>query len=183
MRFPNRDAWRTLILGWSPVFFMAIGLSLAAAQNATVAAKAAGKDPIQPIAFDHKLHSAKGLNCSSCHSNPDPGETMSIPDADICMACHQTIAANRPQIVKLNEFARSKKPIPWVRIYSLPGFVYWSHRIHLSARQACEGCHGDVANMPVVRATKVTTMDGCVDCHSKKDANTGCSGCHQGQSS
>src|SRR5581483_11200452 len=117
------------------VLFVVVGLAIAAAQNSAPIPKATRKDPAQPIAFSHKLHSAQGLECSSCHSNPDPGETMSIPTAEFCMACHQTVAAEKKSIIRLRQFARSKTPIPWVRIYSLPGFVFWSHRTHLAAGQ------------------------------------------------
>jgi hypothetical protein len=163
--------------------FVIVASGLAVAQSSTVAPKQTSKDPAQPIAFNHKLHSARGLECSSCHDNPDPGETMSMPTTDLCMACHQTVATEKTSIKRLRHFATGKQPIPWVRIYSLPGFVFWSHRTHLAAGQSCDACHGDIANMPVVHATNVTTMDGCVACHTKKDANTGCSGCHEGQSS
>jgi Cytochrome c7 and related cytochrome c len=146
--------------------------------------KAARRDlPAQPIAFSHRLHSAQSLDCTFCHSNPDPGENMTIPDAEFCMNCHQTVAVDKPEIKKLAQFARSGKPIPWVRVYSLPAFVFWRHRSHLAAEQSCAACHGDVAAMNVVRATKVTTMDGCVDCHDKKDANTGCASCHEQRNS
>ena len=137
----------------------------------------------QPIAFSHKIHSAQGLDCAFCHSNPDPGETMTIPDAEFCMNCHTTVASEKPAIKKLSRVAQSKKPIAWVRIYSLPGFVFWSHRTHLTAGQSCQACHGDVGNMAAIRPTNVTTMDGCVDCHNSKEVNAGCSACHEGRSS
>ncbi len=158
-------------------------LGIASAESGRVEAVASHNRAAQPIPFSHKLHSAQNLDCSSCHSNPDPGDNMTIPDAEFCMDCHQTVAADKPAIKKLAHFAGSRKPIPWVRVYSLPAFVFWRHRIHLAAGQSCEACHGDVAAMHVVRATTVTTMDGCVDCHDRKDANTGCSTCHEGQGS
>ena len=141
--------------------------------------RASRPDTPQPVAFSHKVHAAQKLECRSCHDNPDPGEAMTIPDAELCMSCHQTIAAEKPAIKKLAEFRTAKEAIPWVRIYSVPAFVFWSHRTHLAAGQSCAACHGDVAQMDVVRATNVTTMNGCVDCHDKKDANTGCAACHE----
>jgi hypothetical protein len=45
-------------------------------------------------------------------------------------------------------------------------------------------CHGNVAQMEVMsRTTNVTTMAGCVACHRKKEAPTGCETCHESQSS
>jgi len=47
----------------------------------------------------------------------------------------------------------------------------------------CAACHGDVAQMETIRkVTDVTTMAGCVACHTAKDAPTGCLVCHDLQS-
>jgi Cytochrome c7 and related cytochrome c/Class III cytochrome C family len=142
------------------------------------------KNPVaQPIEFSHKKHAAQGLDCDFCHSNVEPGEKMSIPDAPLCMECHQTVASDKPSIKKLSQFATSKKPVPWIPVYSLPAFVFWSHRTHLSAKQPCEACHGKVGDMEAVQKTNVTTMDGCVDCHDQKNASTGCRTCHESRTS
>lgn len=120
--------------------------------------------PTQPIPFSHKAHVARGLECKDCHTNADPGEDMGLPQAAKCMACHGTIA----------------KPIPWVRVYSLPAEIYWSHRPHLTAGMTCTTCHGRVSDMDVVaRVTNVTTMQGCVDCHKEHKVSTGCNFCHE----
>jgi hypothetical protein len=150
---------------------------------------AAGKDEPssvdakQPIAFSHKLHSQQQIDCATCHENPDPGENITIPTADFCMTCHQAVAVESPGIKQLAESAKEKKTIPWVRVNSLPAFVFWSHRTHLAAGQQCTACHGQVADMDVIRASKLTTMDACVDCHDKKGANTGCAACHESRTS
>jgi hypothetical protein len=136
----------------------------------------------QPIPFSHKTHSAQNIECAFCHTNPDPGERMAFPDSTLCMDCHQAVAAEKPAIKKLARFTQSKKPIPWVRVYSVPAFVFWSHRNHLVAAQQCAACHGNVSEMDVVQATNVTTMDGCVECHEEKNASTGCGSCHEGRS-
>jgi hypothetical protein len=133
----------------------------------------------QPIPFSHKTHLAKGLECKVCHTNTDPGEQMGLPEAAKCMLCHTTIAKDKPAIQVLRDFAQSKKPIPWVRVYSLPAEIYWSHRPHLSAGMTCNACHGPLADMDVVaRVTNVTTMQGCVDCHKQHQVSTGCNFCH-----
>lgn len=140
-------------------------------------------DAKQPIAFSHKLHSEQQIDCATCHENPDPGENMTIPSAEFCMTCHQAVAAEKPGIKQLAQFAKEKKAIPWIRVNSLPAFVFWSHRTHLTAAQPCTACHGRVADMDVIRPTNITTMDACVDCHDKKDANTGCAACHESRTS
>ncbi len=140
--------------------------------------------PQQPIPFSHKTHTSISLGCKFCHANPDPGNDMTFPDTQRCMACHQTIDRNQPPIQSLATFAESKKPVPWVRVYAVPAWVFWSHRTHLDAGVKCEMCHGNVGQMDVVtRVTKVTTMDGCVSCHQEKEATTGCRSCHEDKSS
>ena len=60
------------------------------------------------------------------------------------MSCHQTFKADSPHIEKLAAAAREKKPIPWVRVYRLPAYVYFSHRVHTAAGATCVTCHGPV---------------------------------------
>jgi hypothetical protein len=35
--------------------------------------------PKQPVPYSHKQHLAMGLQCKNCHTSPDPGEAMGIP--------------------------------------------------------------------------------------------------------
>jgi hypothetical protein len=135
--------------------------------------------PEQPIPYSHKTHLALGLQCQECHPNPEPGDRMTLPAPEKCMTCHSIVAKDRPAIQKLAEFAKSKQTIPWVRFYVVSGWVYWSHRAHLETGMKCEMCHGQVSQMDVMaKVTKVTTMEGCIDCHRKNDASTGCQYCH-----
>jgi hypothetical protein len=135
--------------------------------------------PAQPIPYSHKTHLALGLKCQECHPNPEPGDRMTLPATSKCMACHVIVAKHRPAIQKLAEFAKSKQAIPWVRVYVVSGWVYWNHRSHLEAGMKCEMCHGQVSQMDVMeKVSNVTTMEGCVECHRKNDASTGCQYCH-----
>jgi hypothetical protein len=114
-----------------------------------------------------------------CHASKAPGDAIALPAASTCMVCHQTIAKDKPDIQKLAAFARDNRPIPWVRVYSVPGWVYWSHDAHLKAGLQCADCHGDVAQMNVMHQVKnVTTMDGCTSCHKLHHVDTGCQSCH-----
>jgi hypothetical protein len=62
-------------------------------------------------------------------------------------ACHNTVAKNKPAIVRLAEFAKSQQPVRWVQVYSILPGVQWNHRKHLEAGMKCETCHGPVAQM------------------------------------
>ena len=135
--------------------------------------------PEQPIPYSHKTHLALGLTCATCHTNPDPGNLMTLPTTAKCMSCHHSVAANKPSIQKLASFSKSGQPIPWVRVYKvLPG-VTWTHRKHLDAGMKCQMCHGNVAQMDrMSEATSVTTMGVCLNCHKEHGAPTVCSTCH-----
>jgi Cytochrome c7 and related cytochrome c/Class III cytochrome C family len=156
-------------------------------QTASADGKDAGSKasaPEQPLPFSHKAHIAQKLTCDTCHENPDPGNQVTLPGAATCMACHQAIAKEKPAIRRLAQFDQDHKPVPWVRVYMVPAFVYWSHRTHLEAGMKCEMCHGQVDQMDIMtKATNVTTMGGCVECHRQKKASTGCKLCHESQSS
>jgi hypothetical protein len=140
--------------------------------------------PAQPFPFSHKIHARYQLPCRFCHPNPDPGNEMTIPDLAKCMSCHTEVAKDKPSIMKLAQVAKDRKSLTWVRVYAVPAFVYWSHRTHLEAKVKCEMCHGIVSEMEVMeKVTNVTTMGGCVDCHKRNEASTGCVACHEGQGS
>jgi Cytochrome c7 and related cytochrome c len=135
--------------------------------------------PEQPLPYSHKAHLALGLQCTNCHTNPEPGNLMTFPAAAKCMGCHRTQATNKPSIQKLAGYAKSGETIPWVRVYKvLPG-VNWSHRKHLEAGMQCQMCHGQVQQIErMSEVTSVTTMGVCLKCHQEHGAPTVCSTCH-----
>src|SRR5215210_2182289 len=115
------------------------------AQSAPVPQAAAPRAPVQPLPYSHKQHLALGLPCRLCHVNPEAGKLMTYPATATCMTCHATIATDRPAIQKLATYAAENKPIPWVRVYEVPDYVFWSHGSHLQAAVTCVECHGPVA--------------------------------------
>jgi hypothetical protein len=157
------------------------GQTATAATNAAAApAYAAPPAPVQPIPYSHKRHLALGLECRQCHVNPDAGEMMTFPATSTCMSCHQAIAADRPPIQKLAAYAKAGTPVPWVRVYDTPDYVFWSHGAHLQAKVACVECHGPVAERDVMaQETDVVTMLGCRRCHDARQVFTDCGDCHE----
>jgi hypothetical protein len=136
--------------------------------------------PEQPIPYSHRTHLSIGLKCQECHPNPDPGEHMTFPATAKCMVCHNTIAKDKPAILKLAGFDKSGEAVPWSRVYVVPADVYWNHRSHLQAGMTCQKCHGEVARMDVTaRATNTAFMVGCIECHRQHNASTGCEFCHE----
>ena len=133
----------------------------------------------QPLPYSHKTHLALGLKCQECHPNPEPGAKMAFPATTKCMACHATVAKEKPAIQELAEFSQSGQPIPWVRVYTVPDWIFWGHRTHLKAGEKCETCHGEVAQMDVMaKVAKVITMPGCIECHRQRKTRVDCSFCH-----
>jgi hypothetical protein len=95
------------------------------------------------------------------------------------MTCHQTVKKDSPAIQKLAAFAASKEPVPWVRVYQIPSFVYFSHKSHLDSGAKCETCHGKVAERDrLFREIKIS-MGGCMDCHRANKASVDFLFCHE----
>ena len=133
----------------------------------------------QPVPYSHKKHLALGLPCKACHRNSDPGEFMGFPPASFCMSCHQTVRADSPHILKVAAAAREKKAIPWVRVYRIPTYVYFSHRVHTKAGATCEACHGEVRERDVITKERSHNMRSCMACHAATKARNDCATCHE----
>lgn len=131
----------------------------------------------QPIAYSHKKHVAMGLKCTNCHTMPGKGEAATFPEESKCMACHAGVKTDSPEIQKLAEFARKKELVPWVRVYKLPGFVWFSHKVH-TAIASCERCHGPVAERDIIKKEKPIDMNSCMSCHDEHEASNECNLCH-----
>ncbi len=155
-------------MDWTSLLFLAFF------QTATVP-----QGPEQPIAYSHKTHLSFGLKCKDCHENKDPGEFMGIPATAKCMACHQSIKKESPQIAKLAEFHEAKRTVPWKRVYLLPGFVFFSHKTHLEGGAECKTCHGEVAQRDRLFKEAGIAMGDCMDCHRRNKASNDCTVCHE----
>ncbi len=157
---------------------MRIFLGVAVFIAAALFAQEKGPGPEQPIPYSHKQHIALGLTCKDCHTMPDPGDAMGIPAASKCMDCHRTIKKDSPAIQKLAAYARDNQPIPWVRVYKLPDFVFFSHQAHLKAGAKCEDCHGQVAQRDRLFRETSLAMSACINCHREDNASQDCLYCH-----
>jgi c(7)-type cytochrome triheme protein len=98
------------------------------------------------------------------------------------MGCHSVIATDNPEVQKLVGYWERQEPVPWVRIYRLPRFTFFSHQVHVAAGLNCENCHGDVANMVTMEAVVDMNMGWCLDCHDQQPNATqlkDCVVCHR----
>ena len=165
---------RKLLLMWVAILF---GLTAALRAQDGSASKPAA--PAQPIAFNHKLHiqTAK-LECNDCHAPRGDGSNLTMPQPPKCMLCHASVATDKPDIQRLAAAAKNEDTIAWVRVYSVPSFVTFSHKTHTDAGSKCEECHGPVAERTAIALEKPTSMASCIACHQAKQAPTGCGTCH-----
>jgi hypothetical protein len=141
--------------------------------------QAAPQPPAQPVPFNHKTHVAAGLTCTGCHTIAPPGDLAGYPNVNFCMGCHSSIKKNSPSIQTLAAYAKDEKPVPWVKVYTLPPFVYFSHQVHYKkAGVQCAECHGPVAERDALGKERGLEMNDCMKCHDQRKAPNGCDVCH-----
>jgi mono/diheme cytochrome c family protein len=142
--------------------------------------------PVQPILFSHLIHAgAFQINCQYCHADARRSQYAGLPSVERCMGCHKIVAAaGNPEVQKLQGYWQRREPIPWVRIYKVPEFVYFQHRGHIRAGLACQTCHGQIQQLmriPAIEgpnrlndllnlvgltpAPPPLSMGWCVECH------------------
>ena len=136
--------------------------------------------PAQPIAFSHKVHAAqRGIACAYCHEYVAKSSVAGVPSVELCMGCHRVVSPNEREVQKLANYWNNQEPIPWVRVYRLPDFVYFTHQMHIAADVSCESCHGNVADMERVSKAQPLSMGWCLQCHRSRGAETDCWTCHK----
>jgi hypothetical protein len=135
----------------------------------------------QPIRFNHIHHKEVArLNCFFCHPYVSEHRVAGIPNIELCRVCHSSDAiSKRPEALKVVEYVKAGRTIPWNRMYELPKFVVFPHWIHIKNKIDCSTCHGmtGVSDIPV-RMVDRMYMEWCVDCHKKRGADTDCYTCH-----
>jgi hypothetical protein len=68
-----------------------------------------GYEPVQPIAYSHKLHAGDlQIQCMYCHSAADKSRHAGIPSMNVCMNCHSGVQAGLAA-VKAEEEAAAKE--------------------------------------------------------------------------
>lgn len=137
--------------------------------------------PKQPIPFSHRVHAGvKQIDCRFCHPYVGRSQNAGIPSVKKCFFCHDYIIPTHPEIQKEKAYLNAKKPVPWVRVFWVPDFVYFRHQPHVEwAGLDCSECHGDVRSMDRLRRVEFQ-MGFCITCHRKMNAELDCwLGCHR----
>ena len=136
--------------------------------------------PVQPLPYSHKTHVALGLECRTCHVNPDPGKLDDV-SADRLLHGMSSVDRRRPA------GDPEAGGIRGVGQAGALGPCLSASRLRvLEARDASQGgvtcaeCHGPVAERDVIaQETNVVTMVGCLACHDKRQVFTDCGACHE----
>ncbi|MBI4567613.1 MAG: hypothetical protein HY719_04365 [Planctomycetes bacterium] len=72
-----------------------------------------GYEPVQPIAYSHRLHAGElGINCLYCHSGAEKSRQAGIPAANVCMNCHRQVTAPFDQVRAEEKEAAADKRKP-----------------------------------------------------------------------
>jgi len=146
--------------------------------------KSVGYAPDQPIPFNHKLHAGDNkIDCRYCHTSVEKSAHASVPPSATCMNCHSEqyggAAKGRPHVEILKKYHKEDKPIQWIKVHDQPDFVYFNHSVHVNRGVDCSKCHGNVAEMPIIKQVESLNMGYCVNCHRENNAPNNCSTCHR----
>ncbi len=88
-----REKITTMVLGVAVVM---VGLLFAITylKNSRLPGNDAGYEPVQPIAYSHRLHAGElGLQCQFCHTGADKSRNAGVPSPSVCMNCHRFVTA------------------------------------------------------------------------------------------
>lgn len=125
-----------------------------------------GYQPIQPVAFSHKVHVDQlGLDCRYCHHDVERSWFSNIPSASTCMNCHNQVLKDDPRLALVRESVATGRPIAWVQVHKVPDYVYFNHSVHVNRGISCVECHGRIDQMEEVYHAKPLSMSFCLDCH------------------
>jgi hypothetical protein len=134
--------------------------------------------PPQPVLFNHARHAAAGILCLDCHPGANKQERATLPQTDKCMLCHQSVMPESEQVKKVRAAHDANEQLEWVRVYEVPGFVFFSHVNHVKGGVDCETCHGPVQTRQVLAKEVSTSMTTCMNCHAAKEVPNHCHFCH-----
>jgi menaquinone reductase, multiheme cytochrome c subunit len=125
-----------------------------------------GYSPKQPVPFSHALHAGQlGMDCRYCHTTVERAAFAALPPAATCMNCHKQIAPDSHKLLVVRETFAQDAAVPWIKVHTLPDYVYFNHSAHVTRGVSCVSCHGRVDQMEQVYVAKPLSMGWCLDCH------------------
>ncbi|MGC8743471.1 MAG: cytochrome c3 family protein [Verrucomicrobiia bacterium] len=125
-----------------------------------------GYQPLQEVSFSHKTHAGElMIDCRYCHYLAEQGWCAGIPEASICMNCHNQVLTKDSRLESVRKSVVEGKPLFYKRIYRTPDYVWFNHQVHIRRGVACAVCHGNVEEMEMTFQAKSQSMKFCLDCH------------------
>jgi nitrate reductase gamma subunit len=111
------------------VLLVGLGVSLLALiprlASAPLSGNHKGYEPLQPIAFSHRLHAGElQMSCLYCHHDAEKGSHAGIPAASVCMNCHRFVTAPMAEVRAEFERATQEKREPHTIISPELGKLY-----------------------------------------------------------
>ncbi len=105
---------RTLTIVLSTGLVLSISILLGSfAVNFMLPGNHQGYEPVQPIAYSHRLHAGElGIACLHCHSAAEKGKHAGIPSTNVCMNCHRFVSAPWLVVKAENDSADRQKRLP-----------------------------------------------------------------------
>ena len=132
--------------------------------------RSVGYQPAQPVPFSHQVHAGKlQIDCRYCHSTVETAAFAAIPSTQVCLNCHASIKADSPKLETIRMSFESGLPISWIKVHSVPDFVYFDHSAHVNKGVACESCHGRIDEMEEVYQVESLSMAWCLKCHREPE--------------
>jgi hypothetical protein len=127
---------------------------------------ATGVALVQPVPFSHQHHvGVLRIDCRYCHTSVEHAAFAGMPPTKTCMNCHSQIWVGSEILEPVRASYRTNESLRWRRVYSLPGFVYFAHSIHVQNGIGCSNCHGRIDRMPFTSLAPTLLMEWCLDCH------------------
>jgi Cytochrome c7 and related cytochrome c len=136
---------------------------------------------VQPLPFSHRVHAGvHHIPCLYCHAYARISDFAGVPPVERCAGCHASLNWRAIQPVTKPWQDRHDAPfeVRWNRVYVLPAFVRFSHRIHIHNHIACQTCHGPVQTMDRIEPVKTIDMGFCIGCHTRRNVTRDCFFCH-----
>ena len=143
-------------------------------------ASAGQESAADEIHFDHSIHAGKyGMQCLDCHAFADKSPVAGLPSERKCMGCHKFVDKDKPEVKLLAKDFDEGKSLRWTRVFAVPDYIYFTHRVHVLAKVDCKECHGDMAASKIIHQDEPFTMGRCLSCHEARGAPRDCLTCHK----
>ncbi|MGH7905357.1 MAG: cytochrome c3 family protein [Candidatus Binataceae bacterium] len=136
---------------------------------------------VQPIPFSHRVHAGEHhIPCLYCHAYARRSDFAGVPPIQRCVGCHGSLNWREVKPVRKpwTDHANAPYEVRWHRVYVLPNFVRFSHRIHIHAHIRCQKCHGAVQTMDRIKPKTDLNMGFCIGCHYRMHVTRDCFVCH-----